>query len=105
MSRHNLQEPLQPLPPMLNHIIRESIRKHLSWKWWDCDACGLALKDVAEVLEVGVASANLGLGDVEEGHVGATFDFVGCVLRDAGFGRVGYWVFDLGRVVSKCGFR
>lgn len=80
---------------MLNHIIRESIRKHLSWKWWDGDACGLALKDVPEVLEVGVASANLGLGDVEEGHVGATFNFVGCVLWDAGFGRMGYWIFDL----------
>lgn len=95
MSDHDLHEPLQSLPPVLDHIITEPVRKDLAWQRWDCDASRFTLKDVAEVLEVGVAAADLGVLDVEGRNIGAAFDQVSGVHWDAGFGRVGDRVFDL----------
>lgn len=95
MSNHNLHKPLQTLSPMLNHIIAESIRKHLAWQWRNSDAGRLALQDVAEVFEVGVAAADFGVAHVEGGDVGAAFDEVGGVHWDARFGGMGYRVFHL----------
>lgn len=56
---------------MLNHIITEPIRKHLSGQGGDRDARGLALEDVPEVLKVGVAAADGGLFEGVAGGVGA----------------------------------
>jgi len=39
MAHHDLHEPLQTLPPMLNHIITESIREDFAWQWRDCNSC------------------------------------------------------------------
>jgi hypothetical protein len=52
MPNNNLQEPLQPLPPMLDHIITEAIRKDLAGQRWDRNTRALPLENVAEILEV-----------------------------------------------------
>ncbi len=78
---------------MLNHIIAESIRKDLARKRRDSDASGLALEDVAEVFEVGVAATDRGVTQLEGGDVGAALDFVRCV--HGATGAVGAWILDL----------
>lgn len=94
MPHHDLQEPLQPLPPMLNHLIAEPIRKHLAGQRRDGHAGALALEDVAEILEIGVAAAHDGVAQLEGGDVGAGVDFVRGVHGALG-GAVGFRVFDL----------
>lgn len=79
MSHHNLQEPLQTFPPMLNHIVAKAVREHLAWQRWDRDPRALALQDVAEVFEVRVAAAHAAMAQLEGGDVGATYDLVVCV--------------------------
>lgn len=79
MPRNNLKESLQPLPPMLNHVIRKPVRKHFPWQRWDGDSCAFPLEDVAEVLEVRVSAADDGVFEFESGDVGATDYFVRCV--------------------------
>ena len=43
MTRHDPQKLLQPLPPMLNHIIAESVREDLARQGRDGDARGFPL--------------------------------------------------------------
>lgn len=76
MPHHNLQKLLQPCPSPLNNIVAEAIRKDLAWKRGDGDPGALALEDVAEVLEVGVAAAHARLAQLEGGDVGAAQDLV-----------------------------
>jgi len=71
MTNNNLQEPLQSLPPMLNHIIAKPVREDLSWQRRNRDSRRLALQNVAEVLEVGIASADRGMAQLESGDVGS----------------------------------
>ena len=52
MTRHDAQEPLQPLPPALNDLIREAIREYLSGERGDVDSGGLVFEDVAEGFKV-----------------------------------------------------
>ncbi len=93
MADHNLQKPLQPLPPMLDHIIAEPIRKHLARQRRDRNTRALALEDITEVFEVRVAAADGAVFELEGGDVGAADDFVVCV--HAAGGAVGLGVFDL----------
>jgi len=93
MAHHNLQKPLQPLPPMLNHIITKPIRKHLPRQRRDRDTRALALQDIAEVFEVGVAAADGAVFELEGGDVGAADDFV--VGVHAARGAVGLRILDL----------
>jgi hypothetical protein len=79
MPHHNLQEPLQPLPPMLNHVVAEPVREYLARQRGDSDARGFALEDVAEVFEVAVAAADDAVLKLEGGDIGAALDLVGCV--------------------------
>lgn len=101
MSRHNLQEPLQPLTPVLDHIVAESVREYLARQWGDSHARAFALEDVAEVLEVGVAAAHDGVLQFEGGDVGSADDLVGGV-HVAGC-AVGLGIADLVRVVQVSG--
>ena len=70
MTRHNLQEPLQTFPAMLNHVIAEAVRKHLPRQRRDRDARALALEDVAEVFKIGVTTAHDGVLELEGGDIG-----------------------------------
>lgn len=93
MPHHNLQEPLQPLPPVLNHIIAKTVRKHLPRQRRYGHARRLALEDVAEVLKVAVAPAHGRVLELEGGDVGAAHDFV--VGVHGARCAVGLGVFDL----------
>lgn len=79
MSRDNLQEPLQPLPSVLNDVVAEPVGKNLARQWGDSHSCALTLQDIAEVLEVGVAAAHDGVLQLEGGDVGSADDLVGGV--------------------------
>lgn len=76
MPGNNLQEPLQTLPTMLNHVIAEAVREHLARQRRDGNARALALEDVAEVFKVGVATAHNRVLELEGGDVGAADDLV-----------------------------
>jgi hypothetical protein len=52
MPGYNTQKTLQPLPPALNHLIGEAVRKDLSGQRRNIDSSGLMLKDIAECFEV-----------------------------------------------------
>ena len=93
MSHHDLQKPLQPLAPMLDHIIAEPIREDLPRQRRDGHPRALPLQDVAEVFEVGVAPAHGAVLQLEGGDVGAADDLV---VRVHAAGRaVGLGVLDL----------
>lgn len=79
MARNNLQKPLQPFPPVLNHLIAKAIREYLSGQRRDRDTRRLALENVAEVFEIGVPATNDRLFEFEGGDVGSTDNFVGSV--------------------------
>ena len=95
MAGNYLQEPLQSLPAVLDDIVTEPIRKHLPGQRRNRHPCALALQDIAEIFEIGVAAAHDGVLELECGDIGATDDFVrgvhvpGCA--------VGLGVSDLGR--------
>lgn len=76
MTRHNLQEPLQPFPAVLNHVVAEPVGEHLARQRRDGDARALALEDVPEVLEIRVAAAHDRVLQLEGGDVGAADDLV-----------------------------
>ena len=76
MPSNDLKKPLQPLPPMLNNIIRKPIGKHLPWQRRDRDSCAFPLENVAEVLEVRVPTAHDGVFQFERGDVGAADYFI-----------------------------
>lgn len=99
MPHHNLQEPLQALPPVFNHIVAEAVREHLARQRRDSDARRLALEDVAEVLEVGVAAADGRLAQLEGRDVGPAEDLVVGVHVAAH--TVGAWVADLERAKRR----
>lgn len=99
MPNHNLQEPLQPFPPMLNHIVAEPVREHLPGQRRDCHARGLALENVAEVLEIRVSPADGALFEFEGGNIGAADDLV--VGVHVAVGAMCLWVFNLIDVVIR----
>jgi hypothetical protein len=79
MAHHNLQEPLQALPPMLNHIIAKAVREDLPRQGRDGDAGALPLETVAEVFKVGISPADTAVAEFEGGDVGAADNLVVCV--------------------------
>jgi hypothetical protein len=93
MANDNLQEPLQALPAMLNHVIAKPVREHLPRQRRDRHARALALEDVAEVFEVAVAAPHAAVAQLEGGDVGAAEDLV--VGVHAAADAVGAGVFDL----------
>jgi len=93
VSHHDLHEPLQPLSPVLDHIVAEAIRKDLSGQGWDRDPRALPLKYVTEVFKVRVAAAHAGLPQFEGGDVGLAEDLVVRVHGAADTVRA--WVLDL----------
>jgi len=76
VPNYNLQESLQAFSPVLNHIITESIRKHLSRQRWNRDSRRLSLQDVAEVLKVRVAPPHTAVSELEGGDIRTTYDLV-----------------------------
>lgn len=76
VSGHNLQEPLQSLAAMLDHVVAEAVGEHLARERGDGDARALSLQDIAEVLKVRVAAAHDGVFELEGGDVGAADDLV-----------------------------
>lgn len=103
MPRHNLQEPLEPLAPVLNHIITEPVCEYLTRQRGNGDARTLALEDITEVLEVGVAAAHNRVLELEGGNVGAADDLVGGVHVSGC--AVGLGIADLGVLVGMYGAR
>lgn len=76
MTSNNLQETLQTLAAVLDDVVAEAVRKDLAGQRGDGDARALALEDVAEVLEVGVAATHDRVLQLEGGDVGAADDLV-----------------------------
>jgi len=64
---------------MLNHIITEAVGEDLSRQRWDRNARTLPLEDIAEVLEVRIASAHTAVTELEGWYVGAAYNLVVCV--------------------------
>lgn len=83
MAHHYLQEPLEPFPSVLNHVIGKAVREDFARKWWDSDARRLSLEDITEGFEFAVAAAYRRRLELEGGNVGAHYDFVGCVHATA----------------------
>jgi hypothetical protein len=76
MPDNNLEELLQSRPPPLDDVVAEAVGEDLTGQGRDGDAGGLALEDVAEVLEVGVAAADGALAQLEGRDVGAADNLV-----------------------------
>ena len=100
MSDYDLQKPLKTLSPMLNNIITKAIRKNLSRQRWNGHTSALSLQNIAEVLEVRVASADNAMVQLEGRDVGSTHDLVVGVHVAAHAMRA--WVLDLRWGVSRC---
>lgn len=64
---------------MFDDVVAESVCEDLARQRGDRDARALAFKDIAEVLEVGVAAAYDGVFQFEGGDIGAADDFIGGV--------------------------
>lgn len=76
MPNDNLQESLQALPPMLNHIITEPIRKYLSRQGRNGHASSLPLENVTEVFKIGVAAPHSTVLEFEGGDVCSAYNLI-----------------------------
>lgn len=94
MSNHDLQESLQALSPMLNHIIAESICKDLSRQRWNGNARRFPLQDVAEVFEVRVAPPYTAVAELKCRYIRTTYNLV--VGVHAAAHSMCAWILDLG---------
>lgn len=81
MTNHNLQKPLEPFPPLLDHSIVKLVEVHFSRQRGDCDARALPLEYVAEVLKVAVAAADGAVAQFEGGDVCVEGYEVGGIAR------------------------
>ena len=63
------KEPLEALAPALDDLVREPVREDLAGERGDVHARRLALEDVPERLEVGVAAADDRVAQLERGDV------------------------------------
>jgi hypothetical protein len=88
-----LQEALQALAAVLDYVVTEAVGEDLAGERRDGDAGGLALEDVAEVLEVGIAPPHAAVSQLEGGDVGPADDLV--VRVHAAAHAVGARIFDL----------
>lgn len=93
MPHNDLEEALQPSPPLFNHRVVEAVEVDLPRQRRDGDARGFPLEQVAEDLEVGVPPPHLGAPELEGRDVGREADEVGGVARGGrGGGLVGLGV-------------
>ena len=69
MSRDDSEEPLEALAAALDDLVREAVREDLARERGDVHARRLALEDVPERLEVGVAAADDRVAQLEGGDV------------------------------------
>ena len=69
MSRDDSEEPLEALAAALDDLVREAVREDLARERGDVHARRLALEDVPEGLEVGVATADGGGLELEGGDI------------------------------------
>ena len=76
MAHDDLQEPLQTLAAVLYDVVAETICEHFPGERRNVHARALALEDIAEVLEVGVAAAHGAVLELEGGDVGPAHDLV-----------------------------
>ena len=79
------QELLEAESPRLDDFVRETVREDLAGERWDVDAHGLALEQVAEGLEVGVASSHERVAKLECGDIRLMPNCQG--VRRSRFGR------------------
>lgn len=93
MADDNLQEALQPISTMLNHVIAEPVRKDLAGQLRDRDARTLPLQDVPEVFEIRVAASHATVLQLEGRDVRPADDLVVGVHLAAD--AVGLWIADL----------
>jgi hypothetical protein len=75
MTGHNGEETFKALSSALNDLVRKSVREDFARQGWNIDACGLALEDVPEGLEVRVAPPDERVSELES--------------RDIRLGRIG----------------
>ena len=54
---------------MFNHIVAESVRKHLPGKGWNRHSGALALQDIPKILKVAVSSTHSAVLELEGGDV------------------------------------
>lgn len=95
MADDDLQEPLQTLPPMLNHVVTETIGEDFARQRRNRHTRRLSLQDVTEVFEVGVSSADVAVAELESWDVRATDNLVVGIHATAH--AMGTRVLDLGR--------
>lgn len=76
VAHHDLHESLQPFPPVLNHVVAESIRKHFPRQRRNGHTGALALQNVSKVFKVGVPPAHDGVLQFKGGDVRSTDDLV-----------------------------
>lgn len=70
VASNNAQEPLETLPSALNDLFGEAVCEYLARKGRDVNTSGFMLENIAEGLEVRVASAHEGMPQLEGGDVG-----------------------------------
>jgi hypothetical protein len=76
VANDNLEELLEAGAAALDDVVAEAVGEDLAGQGRDGDAGALALEDVAEVLEVGVAAAHAALAQLEGGDVCAADDLI-----------------------------
>lgn len=101
MTGNNLQEPLQTLSPVLNHVIAEAVGEHFPRKRRYCDSCAFALQDISKVLEVGVSPAHNGVFQFEGRNVRSADDLVGGVHVTGGSVSLGIADFNLEEILGR----
>ena len=79
MPDHYLQESLQPLSSMLNHIVAEAIGKNLARQRWDCDPRRLSFQYVPKIFKVRVPASDSRVFELEGGDVRPADHLVVCV--------------------------
>src|SRR5689334_7471486 len=96
MTGYDLQEPLQPLPPALDHLVRKPIGKHLARQRWNIHPRTLALKNIPKVLKVRIPPPYTRVHQFERWHIDARDDLVVGVhlATDAVGERVAYFHLD-----------
>lgn len=79
MSNNNLQEALQSSPPFFDHAIVEPVEVNFTRQCGNGNTGALALEQITEDLEVGVAATHFGTAQLESGNVGGEANQVCCV--------------------------
>ena len=76
MPHDNLEEPLQPFPPVLDDIIAEPVGENLTRQRRNSHPCALSLEDISEVLKVGISPSHNRVLDLKGRDIGAADDLV-----------------------------